>query len=222
MAERPETVSATDEDHSSAAGSYGLLRPERESPPDDMPFAVWTPKGHQPFYPPPDNQPPDSPEQHLVENDNPFNPKGGPSQHLPQQATPLTSQQGTLSAEDMADPVRSREIASVQDGLAPDNPQNPRGTPDYIVEGITDPDADTVIHQLDPATAVASPTPITLAVIGQGFAADSAVTIDGAPATTTSFVSANRVTAEFLADVAGIKQIAVDGSPAVPFEVTSV
>lgn len=121
-------LSASEEDH-------GLWRTTPPPPPAaEVPFAVATTQGYRPFFPPPDSQPPASPEAHRLENDNPFNPKGGPSLSLPQQATPLTSDQGVMSPEDMIDPVRSREIAAVQDGLAPDNPENPRGTPDYIVE----------------------------------------------------------------------------------------
>jgi hypothetical protein len=130
-ASRPEDhLSATDEDRPTHA-----LRAARESPPPDMPFAVLTPKGHQPFYPPPDSQPPASSEAHTLENDNPFNPKGGPSLSLPQQATPLTSRQDVLTPEEMADLPLYMDIAATQDGLAPDDPRNPRGTPDYIVEG---------------------------------------------------------------------------------------
>jgi len=46
------------------------------------------------------------------------------------------SEQGVMSAEqvnaDQLDPKVQSEIM-LQDGLAPDNPLNPRGTPDYIV-----------------------------------------------------------------------------------------
>ena len=120
-------ISATDEDHS--------LWRSRESPPEGMPFAVWTPKGHQPFYPEGPGQPPDSPEAHRPDADNPLNPKGGPSLSLPQQATPLTSRQDVLTAEELSDTAVYMDIAATQEGLAPDDPRNPRGTPDYIVEG---------------------------------------------------------------------------------------
>jgi hypothetical protein len=120
----PEHLSATDEDD-----------PRREidnerSAPRKAPFDVFTPKGFRPFYP-------DGPEPvtstELVP-DNPFNPRGGPSLSLPQQATPLTSDQGVMTIEDMADDQRRLDIAATQDGLAPDDPTNPRGTPDYIIE----------------------------------------------------------------------------------------
>ena len=124
-----EHLSATDEDRPTLA-----LRNERANPPADMPFAVFTPKGFQPFYPD-GPQPPASSEAPKIENDNPFNPKGGPSLSLPQQATPLTSRQDVLSNDEMADLPTYMDIAATQDGLAPDDPRNPRGTPDYIVEG---------------------------------------------------------------------------------------
>jgi hypothetical protein len=120
----PEHLSATDEDD-----------PRREidnarSSGPKAPFDVFTPKGFRPFYPP---QPEPVQSSELLP-DNPFNPKGGPSLSLPQQATPLTSDQGVMSLEDMADDQRRRDIAATQDGLAPDDPSNPRGTPDYIIE----------------------------------------------------------------------------------------
>jgi len=131
MAERPDDhLSATDEDRPTLA-----LREARANPPADMPFAVFTPHGFQPFYPDGPGQPPASSEAHTVENDNPLNPKGGPSLSLPQQATPLTSRQDVLTTEEMADLPTYMDIAATQDGLAPDDPRNPRGTPDYIVEG---------------------------------------------------------------------------------------
>jgi hypothetical protein len=106
-------------------------------PIDEVPFAVLGPPAHGfvPFYPPPDSAPPASPEAHVPENDNPLNPKGGPSLSLPQQATPLTSRQDVLTPEEMIDPDVYLDLAATQDGLAPDDPRNPRGTPDYIVEG---------------------------------------------------------------------------------------
>ena len=120
----PSHLSATDEDRPNLA-----LQTERSSGPK---ADVFTPRGFKPFFPP-------SPEpiqsDELNPHDNPFNPKGQPSLSLPQQATPLTSEQGVLSIEDMADDKRYREIAATQDGLAPDDPRNPRGTPDYVVEG---------------------------------------------------------------------------------------
>ncbi len=207
-------LSASEEDH-------GLWRDTPPPPPAaEMPFAVPTTKGFQPFYPPPDSAPPDSPEQHRPENDNPLNPKGGPSLSLPQQATPLTSQQGTLSPEDMIDERRARDIAMTQDGLAPDNPAYPRGTPDYIVEGVTDPDADLIVQQISPTTAPVSNTPISLEIIGVGFQPDSVVSIDGTVSASTGYINQNRLTAEFIPDTAGIKQVSVDGAPPIPFEVT--
>ena len=121
----PEHLSATDEDRPNLA-----LQNERANPPPDTPFAVFTPKGWQPFYP----EGPEPITSSELVPDNPFNPRGGPSLSLPQQATPLTSDQGVLTIEDMADPERLRNIAATQDGLAPDDPTNPRGTPDYIVD----------------------------------------------------------------------------------------
>jgi len=128
----PEHLSATDEDKPNLA-----LQAERSSGPK-APFDVFTPKGWRPYFPD-GPEPPESSE--LNPADNPFNPHGQPSQSLPQQATPLTSDQGTLSIDDMADPVRTQNIAMTQDGLAPDDPRNPRGTPDYIVEDYEGPSA---------------------------------------------------------------------------------
>jgi hypothetical protein len=122
----PDHLSATDEDHRNANLDHA-----RSSGPK-APFDVLTPKGFRPFYP---QQPEPAVSSERIDADNPFNPKGGPSQSLPQQATPLTSLQGVLSLDDMADNQRTLDIAATQDGLAPDEPRNPRGTPDYIVEG---------------------------------------------------------------------------------------
>ena len=123
----PEHLSATDEDQPNLA-----LQAERSSG-AKAPFDVFTPKGFRPFYPP-EPDPAATQSSETNPHDNPFNPKGGPSLSLPQQATPLTSHQGVLSIDEMADPDEYLEIAATQDGLAPDDPRNPRGTPDYIVE----------------------------------------------------------------------------------------
>jgi hypothetical protein len=120
----PDHLSATDED----APSRAIDTPRSSQP--KAPFDVFTPKGFRPFYPPG----PEPVQSSELLPDNPFNPRGQPSLSLPQQATPLTSEQGAMSIEDMADDTRRREIAATQDGLAPDDPSNPRGTPDYIVE----------------------------------------------------------------------------------------
>jgi len=103
-------------------------------------FEVDTPRGRRPFIPPqPEpSDPPLDTEGNPMTEDNVFNPRGQPSQSLPQQATPLTSQQGVSAPEDLEDPNKINEIM-VQDGLAPDNPLNPRGTPDYVVEPHVDP-----------------------------------------------------------------------------------
>src|SRR4051812_14455614 len=105
------------------------------SPTDALgPFEVETPLGPRPYIPPgpePVPRPKDEEGQDLP--DNPQNPRGKPSLSLPQQATPLTSDQGVLSEADLHDPKKIDELM-VQDGLAPDSPLNPRGTPDYIVD----------------------------------------------------------------------------------------
>jgi hypothetical protein len=209
--DRPaDHLSASDEDAPSRA-----IDTPRSSPPK-APFDVFTPKGFKPYYPPG----PEPVQSSELLPDNPLNPRGGPSLSLPQQATPLTSEQGAMSIEDMADPVRAYNIAMTQDGLAPDNPQNPRGTPDYIVEGITDPDAETQIHTISPSTTPVSNTPITLTVTGIGFDPSAKVTVDGAEQATT-VASANRLTAEYTPNTAGQKQITVDGCPAKPLTVTT-
>ena len=125
----PPTLSATDEDHASIA----LQRAREDIPPGH----VLTTKGHRPYYP-------DEPTQEAADSpdflpDNPLNPRGQPSLSLPQQATPLTSLQGVLVQDEMdvSTPEKQREyeeLIVVADGLAPDDPRNPRGTPDYIVE----------------------------------------------------------------------------------------
>jgi len=208
----PQVQSASDIDHRRTA--------DIPPTPPDVPFPVLTPHGWEPYFPPPDSAPPPSPEAHVPENDNPLNPKGGPSLSYPQQATPLTSQQGVLAPEDLLDENAYRELVTVQNGLAPDDPRNPKGTPDYIVEGLTDPDADTIIHQLNPATTPVSLTPITLEVLGQGFAPDAEILLDGV-ALPTTFVTPNRLTAALTPDIAGVKQITVGDATAVPFEVTN-
>ena len=209
----PEHLSASDEDHDNPSLDHA-----RSSGPK-APFDVLTPKGFRPFFPPePDPEACWSSESPL--SDNPFNPKGAPSLSLPQQATPLTSDQGVLSLDDMADNQRALDIAATQDGLAPDDPRNPRGTPDYIVEGVTDPNAPLTLASLNPTTTPLSNDPVTLTLQGAGFPPDAAVTIDGAPATSTTVASPNRLTTTFVPDTAGTKQIAVNGSAPLPFEVT--
>jgi hypothetical protein len=204
----PSHLSATDEDRPNLA-----LQHERSSGPK-APFDVFTPKGWKPFYPQ-GLEPPDSSE-YLP--DNPFNPHGQPSQSLPQQATPLTSEQGVLTIDDMADQERMNTIAMTQDGLAPDNPQNPRGTPDYIVEGLTDPDAPPAMHSIQPTSGTVG-TPTTLTVLGQGFTDQSQISVDTVPLAATNFVNGNRLTGDYTPDIAGTKQVSVDGLPAQPFEV---
>jgi hypothetical protein len=122
----PGHLSASDEDHRNAN-----LDHERSTGPK-APFDVLTPRGWRPFFPP-GPEPVRSSESPPA--DNPFNPHGGPSQSLPQQATPLISRQGVLSLGEMADHQHYLDIAATQDGLAPDDPRNPRGTPDYITGG---------------------------------------------------------------------------------------
>lgn len=207
----PDHLSATDEDAPSR-----LIDRERSSPPK-APFDVFTPKGFRPFFP----EGPTPIESSELLPDNPFNPRGGPSLSLPQQATPLTSEQGVMSIEDMADPERRANIAATQDGLAPDDPSNPRDTPDYIVEGLTDPDADTMIHQISPTTTPVSVTPVTVELLGQGFAPDAQAMIDGVAATSTTITNPNRLHAQFIPDTAGVKQITVGDSAPIPFEVTT-
>jgi hypothetical protein len=99
-------------------------------------FEVDTPLGLRPFVPPgPEPSPRPKDEEGNDLPDNPLNPRGKPSLSLPQQATPLTSDQGVLEQAKLYDrsPETVNEIM-VSDGLAPDDPENPRGTPDYIVE----------------------------------------------------------------------------------------
>jgi hypothetical protein len=64
--------------------------------------------------------------------DNPLNPKGQPSLSYPQQTTPLTSAQGVISGEDLAN-RETMEALLVGDGAIPDNPLNPKGSPDFLV-----------------------------------------------------------------------------------------
>lgn len=102
------------------------------------PFEIDTPLGPKPFVPPgPELAPrPKDPDTGEDLPDNAENPRGKPSLSLPQQATPLTSHQGVLAEADLtdtlADPAKLDRLMA-QDGLAPDNPLNSRGTPDYIV-----------------------------------------------------------------------------------------
>jgi hypothetical protein len=101
------------------------------------PFEVNTPLGPRPFVPPgPELAPRPKDDGGNDLPDNPENPRGKPSLSLPQQATPLTSHQGVLAEADLtdtlADPAKLDRLMA-QDGLAPDNPLNSRGTPDYIV-----------------------------------------------------------------------------------------
>ena len=100
-------------------------------------FEVDTPQGRRPYVPEGPEEipnPPDTLDPTKEAKDNPDNPRGRPSLSFPQQATPLTSQQGVLDPADLDDPEKRNEI-TLQDGLAPDNPMNPHGTPDYIIEG---------------------------------------------------------------------------------------
>ena len=104
-------------------------------------FEVETPQGRRPYVadePTEIPNPPDTLNPDQEAKDNPDNPRGRPSLSLPQQTTPLQSQQGVFAREDLEDPAKTNEIM-LQDGLAPDNPLNPHGTPDYIVEGTPPP-----------------------------------------------------------------------------------
>ena len=94
---------------------------------------VDTPQGFQPYVPtaPASTDRPLDTEGNPAK-DNPDNPRGKPSLSLPQQATPLTSQQGVANPEDLADPVKAHARVA-QDGQAEDDPMNPSGTPDYMV-----------------------------------------------------------------------------------------
>src|SRR3954453_19779825 len=98
-------------------------------------FEVETPLGSRPYIPPgpePAPRPKDDEGNDLP--DNPQNPRGKPSLSLPQQATPLTSAQGVLEQAKLYD--RSPEVVNeimVSDGLAPDDPENPRVSAAYIV-----------------------------------------------------------------------------------------
>ena len=129
MTDPAPTLSATDEDHASRA-----LSEARENIPAGH---VLTTKGHRPYYPDgPSDEAAQSPD---LTPDNPFNPRGGHSLSLPQQATPLTSLQGVLTHDEIdvrtdEDRKAFEDLIIVQDGLAPDDPRNPRGTPDYIIE----------------------------------------------------------------------------------------
>jgi len=107
--------------------------------PGKAPFEVDTPLGPRPFIPPgPEPAPRPKNDEGNDLPDNPQNPRGKSSLSLPEQATPLTSDQGVLAEADLHDPAKINEVM-VQDGLAPDNPLNPRGTPDYFVSDIVDP-----------------------------------------------------------------------------------
>ena len=66
--------------------------PPTHPPPGKPLFEVDTPEGRRPFIPPSEGSPPDTESTQVP--DNPDNPRGRPSLSLPQQATPLTSQQG--------------------------------------------------------------------------------------------------------------------------------
>lgn len=180
--------------------------PERSSPPKAL-FEVFTPEGLKPYVPfgP---EPRFTPERTLPEN--PLNPRGGPSPSLPQQASPIGSRQGVLSEEELALPQHElNSLVSAQDGLAPDNPYNPKGTPDYIVETITDPDAETTPHQLQPNQTPVANTPITLTITGMGFDDSCTVSIDGTPQTV-NFVNQNRLTVEYTPNTAGTFPVHVD------------
>src|SRR4051812_42694208 len=89
----PDHLSATDEERPTDA-----LKEARSSPPK-APFDVFTPRGFRPFSPP-SPEPVSELSDEYPQADNPFNPKGQSSLSLPQQATPLTSEQGALSIED--------------------------------------------------------------------------------------------------------------------------
>lgn len=128
-------LSATDLDHPETLPAE--IRDEMAAPLDggDIPGErVWTTDGWRPFIaetPEPITSPEATPS-------NPWNPKGQPSLSLPQQTTPLTSEQGVISNEDLADRERL-EALMVEDGAVPDNPYNPKGTPDFFVEPHMDP-----------------------------------------------------------------------------------
>lgn len=108
--------------------------PEDTPPPPLGPFEVETPLGARPYIPEgPEPAPRPKDEEGNDLPDNPQNPRGKPSLSLPQQATPLTSDQGVLSQAELYDPSPEKvDKIMLQDGLAPDTPENPRGTPDYI------------------------------------------------------------------------------------------
>jgi len=116
-----------------------MARTDTHPAPGKALFEVDTPEGPRPFIPPgpePVPRPKDDEGNDLP--DNPQNPRGKPSLSLPQQATPLTSNQGVFTQQDLHDPAKINDIM-VQDGLAPDNPENPRGTPDYFTEDTLEP-----------------------------------------------------------------------------------
>lgn len=128
-------LSAADIDHPATLPRN--IQDEMAAPLDGGDIAgprVWTTDGWQPYVAEEVN-PPTSPEETPL---NPWNPKGQPSLSLPQQTTPLTSEQGVISNEDLADRERL-DALMVEDGLTPDNPYNPKGTPDYITSPHTDP-----------------------------------------------------------------------------------
>ena len=128
----PDHWSASDEDASSLTTLGQAFERARANLPAGH---VLTTRGPRPYFP-------DGPEPIQSDEltpDNPFNPRGGPSLSLPQQATPLTSLQDVLTLDEMdtSTPEKAKEyegLMTLQDGLAPDDPRNPRGTPDYIVE----------------------------------------------------------------------------------------
>jgi hypothetical protein len=110
------------------------------------PMEVLTPLGPRPFFP----AEPELPQSdEYPQADNPFNPKGQPSMHLPQQATPLRTR-----PDGNADPSVNPTYTDPKDPVAidphatyvpypgfTDNVNNPRGTPDYLIVGAT-PDYD--------------------------------------------------------------------------------
>src|SRR3954463_8143283 len=114
--------------------------------PELQPFEVDTPLGPRPFVPPgPELASRPKDENNIDIPDNPENPRGKPSLSLPQQATPLTSHQGVLTEDDLTGTLDNPEKLNklmAQDGLAPDNPLNSRGTPDYIVAPRPEPQDD--------------------------------------------------------------------------------
>lgn len=121
-------LSAADLDHPATLPRE--LQDEMAGPLPDGPGPhVFTTRGWLPYVAE-EPAPIDSPEN---TGSNPLNPKGFPSLSLPQQTTPLTSQQGVISNEDLADQPRLDALMA-EDGPIPDNPYNPKGTPDAFLE----------------------------------------------------------------------------------------